>query len=63
MRASEPMPCRTFSMSAPTFSAMPASSLMNEILVASMAFAAYLVSSAERASITISRSRLRVKGS
>ncbi len=57
------MPTRTFSMSAPTRSAMPASSLMNEILVASMALAAYFVSSAERTSMTINRSRLRVNGS
>ena len=57
------MPMRTFSMSAPTRSAMLASSFMKLILVASMAFAAYLVSSAERMSMTIRRSWLRVNGS
>ena len=57
------MPTRTFSMSAPTRSAMFASSFMKLILVASMAFAAYLVSSEERTSITMKRSRLRVNGS
>ncbi len=57
------MPMRTFSMSAPTRSAMLASSFMKLILVASMALAAYLVSSAERTSITTRRSRLRVNGS
>ena len=35
---------------------------MNEILVASMALAAYLVRSAERTSITTMRSWLRLKG-
>jgi len=54
---------RTDSMSAPKSSAKFASSFMKLILVASMAFAAYLVSSEERTSITIIRSRLRVKGS
>ena len=63
MRGSEPMPTRTFSMSAPKRSAMFASSFMKLILVASMALAAYLVSSAERTSMTIMRSWLRVKGS
>ena len=63
MRGSEPMPMRTFSMSAPTRSAMLAISFMKLILVASMALAAYLVSSAERTSITTKRSRLRVNGS
>ena len=54
---------RTASMSAPHCSAMFASSFMKLILVASMALAAYLVSSAERTSMTIIRSRLRVNGS
>jgi hypothetical protein len=53
---------RTRSMSAPRRSAKLASSFMNEILVASMALAAYLVSSAERTSITTMRSWLRLKG-
>ena len=57
------MPTRTDSMSAPKCSARLANSFMKLILVASMALAAYLVSSAERTSITIMRSRLRVKGS
>ena len=57
------MPTRTFSMSAPMRSARFASSFMKLILVASIAFAAYLVSSAERTSMTIMRSRLRVNGS
>ena len=35
---------------------------MNEILVASMALTAYLMSSAERTSITTIRSWLRLKG-
>jgi len=56
------MPWRTFSMSAPSFSARLASSFMNEIRVASMAFAAYLVSSADLMSITIRRSWLRWNG-
>jgi hypothetical protein len=50
------MPWRTCSMSAPSFSARFASSFMNEIRVASIAFAAYLVSSAERMSMISSRS-------
>ncbi len=49
-------------MSAPTFSAMLAISFMNEILVASIALAAYLVSSAERTSISTTRSWLRLNG-
>ena len=48
MRGSEPMPLRTDSMSAPTTSQSRASSFMNEMRVASIALAAYLVSSAER---------------
>ena len=57
------MPTRTFSMSAPTRSAMFASSFMKLIFVASMAFAAYFVSSEERTSMTMKRSWLRVNGS
>ena len=53
---------RISSRSAPRRSARLASSFMNEILVANMALAAYLVSSAERTSITTMRSWLRLKG-
>ncbi|MNI41240.1 hypothetical protein D3C73_954870 [compost metagenome] len=63
MRGSAPMPRRTCSMSAPSASARFAISFMNEMRVASMALAAYLVSSAERTSITIRRSCVRWKGS
>ncbi len=45
MRGSEPIPWRTSSMSAPTRSAIFAISFMKLILVASIAFAAYFVSS------------------
>ncbi len=62
MRGSDPMPWRTCSMSAPSSSARFAISFMNEMRVASIALAAYLVSSAERTSITSSRSRLRWNG-
>ncbi len=62
MRESEPMPCRTISTSAPTCSAMLAISFMKLILVASIALAAYLVSSAERVSITRMRLWLRLNG-
>src|SRR5471030_1216220 len=62
MRGSEPMPWRTASMSAPTWSARLASSFMNEMRVASMALAAYLVNSAERTSILMVSSWLRLKG-
>ena len=50
------------SMSAPTRSAMFAISFMKLILVASIALAAYLVSSAERTSIATMRSWLRLNG-
>jgi hypothetical protein len=63
MRGSLPIPFRIISMSAPRRSAMFASSFMKLILVASIAFAAYLVSSADRRSMTIMRCRLRVNGS
>ena len=62
MRGSEPMPRRTASISAPTRSARFASSFMNEMRVASMALAAYLVNSAERTSMYSVRSRLRLNG-
>ncbi len=62
MRGSEPMPWRTISMSAPSRSARFASSFMNEMRVASIAFAAYFVSSAERRSIARNRSWLRMNG-
>ncbi len=51
MRGSEPMPMRTSSISAPTSSARLASSFMNEMRVASIELAAYLVNSAERTSM------------
>ncbi|CAJ7659917.1 Uncharacterised protein [Burkholderia pseudomallei] len=51
MRGSEPIPRRTASMSAPKRSARFASSFMNEMRVASIAFAAYFVNSAERTSM------------
>ncbi len=63
MRGSEPMPVRIISMSAPSRSARFASSFMKLIFVASMAFAAYFVSSAERRSMMIMRWWLRVNGS
>ena len=62
MRGSEPMPRRTCSMSAPMRSASKANSFMKLMRVASMALAAYLVSSALRRSITSKRSWLRWKG-
>lgn len=57
------MPRRTCSTSAPSVSARLAISFMKEMRVASMALAAYLVSSAERTSITMRRSWVRWKGS
>ncbi len=62
MRLSDPMPWRTISTSAPSLSARLAISFMKLILVASMQLAAYLVSSAERTSMTISLSWLRLNG-
>ena len=62
MRGSEPMPWRTASTSAPSRSARLAISFMKLILVASMQLAAYLVSSAERTSITMILSWLRLNG-
>src|SRR5438132_9906177 len=49
MRGSEPMPRRTSSMSAPIASARFATSFMNEMRVASIELAAYLVSPADGA--------------
>ena len=51
MRSSAPIALRTESTSAPTRSQSMATSFMNEMRVASMALAAYLVSSAERGSM------------
>src|SRR3569833_2214683 len=62
MRTSEPMPLRTSSMSQPRISHRFDRSFMNEMRVASIEFAAYLVSSAERRSITSMRSLVRVNG-
>ena len=62
MRASEPIPLRTHSMSAPMASHRLAKSFMNEMRVASMELAAYLVNSAERRSMISMRSLERVKG-
>ena len=62
MRGSRPMPWRTASMSAPSTSARLASSFMKLMRVASMALAAYLVSSALRTSISTSFSWLRLNG-
>ena len=50
------MPILTFSISAPNNSAMFASSFIKLILVASIAFAAYLVSSADSTFMQIRRS-------
>ena len=47
IRGSEPIPTRTFSTSAPTRSQIAAISFMNEMRVASIEFAAYLVISDE----------------
>ncbi len=49
-------------MFAPTRSAIFAISFMKVIFVASIAFAAYFVSSAERISITMNRLWLRLNG-
>ena len=51
MRSSAPMALRTESTSAPTRSHSAATSFMKEMRAASIAFAAYLVSSAERGSM------------
>ena len=62
MRESVPMPRRTSPTSAPTRSHRFAISFMNEMRVASMALAAYLVSSAEAASMTRTGLPVRTKG-
>ncbi|MNF90060.1 hypothetical protein D3C84_726110 [compost metagenome] len=62
MRGSEPMPCRTISISAPSISARFAISFIKLILVASMQLAAYLVNSALRTSMTMIFSWLRLNG-
>ena len=56
MRLSEPIPMRTLLTSAPTRSQILAISFINDILVANIVLAAYLVISAERISIVIIRS-------
>ena len=62
MRASEPMPLRTWSMLAPTRMQMFAISFMNEMRVASMALAAYLVSSADSTSMWMIGLPVRTNG-
>jgi hypothetical protein len=62
MRGSLPMPLRTWLTSAPMISHRLAMSFMNEILVASMALAAYLVISADGMSINSTGWPFRVKG-
>ena len=62
MRVSVPMPRRTLSTSAPTFSQKFAISFMNVILVARKLFAAYFVNSALRSSITMSGFPWRMNG-
>ena len=62
MRASEPMPLRTISTSAPTRSQRLAMSFMKEMRVASMALAAYLVISADAMSMKRTRKLLIRKG-
>ena len=47
IRVSDPMPCRTWSTSAPTESQMVATALMKLIFIARKAFEAYLISSAD----------------
>ncbi len=62
MRRSEPTARRTSSTSAPNNSHTLATSFMNEIFVASSAFAAYLHSSALAQSITMIGAPVRVNG-
>ena len=62
MRESEPMPLRTCSTSAPVASHSAAISFMNEIFVASIAFAAYFVISAENGSMKRIGLPLRTNG-
>ena len=63
MRSSEPMPLRTLSTLAPTSSHTLAISFMNEMRVASIALAAYLVSSADATSIVKMGLPVRTNGS
>ena len=63
MRVSEPIPRRTCRTSAPTLSQRFAISFMNEMRVASIALAAYFVSSAEAWSMTRIGWPVRTKGS
>ena len=62
MRRSDPTARRTWSTSAPNNSHTLAISFMNEILVASSAFAAYLHNSALAVSITMMGAPVRVNG-
>ncbi len=62
MRTSAPIAVRTQFTSAPTFSHRLAISLINDMRVASMAFAAYLVISAEGKSMNMTLKLLRRKG-
>ena len=62
MRRSLPMPLRTLFTSAPTRSQMFEISLMNEIFVASIEFAAYFVSSALLMSMAMNASSERMNG-
>ena len=62
MRSSVPMPRRTRSTSAPTRSHRFAISFMNEMRVASMAFAAYFVISAEGMSMKMIGLPVRTNG-
>ena len=62
MRLSEPIPRRTASISAPSFSDKLAISFIKLIFVANIQLAAYFVSSALLASIIIIRSGLLLNG-
>ncbi len=62
MRSSEAIALRTLSTSAPNRSQTLAISFMNEMRVASIAFAAYLQSSALAQSITMIGAPVRVNG-
>ena len=62
MRLSDAIACRTLSTSAPNRSQTFAISFMNEMRVASIAFAAYLHSSALAQSITMIGAPVRVNG-
>ncbi len=62
MRSSLPMPLRTTSTFAPTRSHSSAMSFMNEMRVASMAFAAYFVISADGRSMKMIGRPVRTNG-